>query len=294
VIGSLFSGIGGLELGLQSLGLGPVAWHCDADPAARRVLAEHWPEARCFEDVRDIDATADRVDIITGGFPCQPVSVAGKRKAQRDTRWLWPHFAAVVDVLRPRLVFIENVPGLRTAGLRDVLVDLAALGFDATWDCFSAEEVGAPHRRRRLFVLAYSSRKFIREQPRRRRGTRRAGAAHVVGDGTAGPVADTDSQGLEGPGSLPEERGIAAAGLRRSRVGAALADASRLSGDVLEKARSRDVPPAGRSPWAAEPDVGRVAHGVPARVDRLRLLGNACVPQQAALAFQALVERVVA
>ncbi|HYF27570.1 MAG TPA: DNA cytosine methyltransferase, partial [Baekduia sp.] len=92
-IGSLFSGIGGLERGLEMCGLGPVRWQCDSDPCARAVLAQHWPEVKRFEDVREVArGKAERVDIVCGGFPCQPVSVAGKRKAQRDTRWLWPHF----------------------------------------------------------------------------------------------------------------------------------------------------------------------------------------------------------
>jgi DNA (cytosine-5)-methyltransferase 1 len=140
-IGSLFSGVGGLELGLEACGLGPVLWQCDSDPAARAVLARHWPEVRRYEDVREvITGAVAPVAVLCGGFPCQPVSVAGKRQGQKDPRWLWPFFAAVVARLRPGLVFIENVPGLRSAGLRDVLADLADLGYDAQWDVFSAAE----------------------------------------------------------------------------------------------------------------------------------------------------------
>jgi DNA (cytosine-5)-methyltransferase 1 len=156
-IGSLFSGVGGLELGLEACGLGPVLWQCDSDPAARAVLARHWPEVRRYEDVREvITGAVAPVAVLCGGFPCQPVSVAGKRQGQKDPRWLWPFFAAVVARLRPGLVFIENVPGLRSAGLRDVLADLADLGYDAQWDVFSAAEVGAPHLRRRFFLLAHT------------------------------------------------------------------------------------------------------------------------------------------
>jgi site-specific DNA-cytosine methylase len=154
--GSLFSGVGGLDLALESCGLGPVRWQCDSDPAARAVLARRWPGVRIYDDVRHIDESAGRVEIICGGFPCQPTSFAGARKAQRDTRWLWPFFAAVVARLRPRVVFIENVPGLQSAGLRDVLADLAGLGFDAEWDRFWAADVGAPHLRERLFILAHT------------------------------------------------------------------------------------------------------------------------------------------
>jgi DNA (cytosine-5)-methyltransferase 1 len=156
-IGSLFSGIGGLELGLEMCGLGPVIWQCDSDPYARAVLEAHWPGVKRYNDVREIDGKAERPTIICGGFPCQPVSTAGSRKAQKDPRWLWPFFAEVIARLRPRFVFIENVPGLRTAGLRDVLADLASLGFDAEWGLFSASEVGAPQHRRRLFILAHDN-----------------------------------------------------------------------------------------------------------------------------------------
>lgn len=155
-IGSLFSGVGGLELGLEMCGWGPVLWQCDSDPAARAVLEQHWPGVKRYTDVRTIDASTTRPVLICGGFPCQPVSQAGLRKAQKDPRWLWPHFAAVLAILHPRFVFIENVPGLRSAGLRDVLRDLSLLGFDACWDTFSAAEVGAPHLRRRLFILAHA------------------------------------------------------------------------------------------------------------------------------------------
>lgn len=253
-IGSLFSGIGGLELGLEMCGMGPVKWQCDSDPAARAVLAKHWPNVRRYEDVRAIDGAAEKVDIICGGFPCQPVSCAGKRKAQKDTRWLWPFFASVVDVLRPKSVFIENVPGLRTAGLRDVLADLADLGFDAQWGCFSAEDVGAPHRRKRMFLLAYTDGEFLRKQQGRRSGQGGTGAAESRRDGKASNVANTNCQP-----------------------------------DHVSPAQGCDLPgAAGGSWWAVEPDVGRVAYGVQGRVDRLRLLGNAVVPQQAALAWRTL------
>lgn len=167
--GSLFTGIMGLDLGLESCGVGPALWACESDPYARAVIQHHRPGLRIYNDVRDIDERAARPDIICGGFPCQPVSVAGKRKAQKDTRWLWPFFAGVVARLRPSVVFIENVHGLRSAGLRDVLADLAALGFDAEWGCFSACETGAPHTRLRLFILAHSDREprpaWVRARP---------------------------------------------------------------------------------------------------------------------------------
>lgn len=129
--GSLFSGIGGLDLGLERAGWVP-RWQVENDPFCLSVLAAHWPDVARYSDLMRLNV--DRlqpVDLVAGGFPCQPHSVAGKRLAQADSRWLWPWFAATIDRLRPRYVLIENVPGLRTSGLRDVLADLAYLGFDA-------------------------------------------------------------------------------------------------------------------------------------------------------------------
>ncbi len=262
-IGSLFSGIGGLELGLESLGLGPVLWQCDSDPLARAVLAKHWPNVTRYEDVRKMDG-ATRVSLVCGGFPCQPHSLAGKRKGTSDERWLWPAFAAIIERARPLGVFIENVPGLRTSGLRDVLAGLADLGFDAEWDYFSAAEVGAPHIRRRLFILAHTNGEPFWLEHRRRRGQGRKETALALLDGGTGNVADAYGTRLE-VGSEQSARQQCAPAQR----GRAFAN-----------------------PWPVEPDVGRVAYGVPARAHRLRLLGNSCVPQQAALAFRTLAARV--
>src|SRR5438067_2470692 len=108
-----------------------VRWQCVIDPYCRAVLGHHWPGLRIYEDIRDIDATAERVDLICGGFPCQPVSLAGKGLAQEDPRWLWPEFARVVGDLRPQYVVVENVPGLVKRGLGDVITGLAEMGYDA-------------------------------------------------------------------------------------------------------------------------------------------------------------------
>ncbi len=154
-IGSLFSGIGGLEMGLTMANpVAEVVWQAECDPYALAVLAHHWPTVRRYTDVRDIDETATRVDVVCGGFPCQPHSLAGKRRGTSDERWIWPEFARIVGVLKPSYVFIENVPGLRTSGLRDVLADLASLGFDAEWDLFGAYEAGAHFQGERLYLLA--------------------------------------------------------------------------------------------------------------------------------------------
>jgi DNA (cytosine-5)-methyltransferase 1 len=227
---SLFSGIGGLDLGLERAGM-TVVGQVEIDPWCRKVLAKHWPEVPRHDDVRTaVEWWGGRraPDLVAGGFPCQPVSYSGQRGAQDDSRWLWPAMATVVRGLRPRFVLVENVIGLSTAGLGDVLGDLAAFGFDAEWGVLSACAVGAPHSRERLFIVADagSERQHGREGVR---GTRRQA-----------PV-------RQQAGGNPRNGG-----------------SSRWSGW-----------------WAAEPGVGRVAARVPARVDRLRGLGNAVVPQVA-------------
>lgn len=210
-IGSLFSGVGGLELGLERAGVGEVVWQVEIDPFCRSILGKHWPNATRYDDVRTV-RDLERVDVICGGFPCQPVSVAGRRKAQEDARWLWPHFARIVAEVKPSFVVIENVPGLRTVGLRDVLADLASMGFDAEWACFGAFDVGAPHLRKRLFIVAtHSERSGLRLQSGGLGGQIRAAQAPIPGDAFEGGVA-ANADGmrrLEQARSLAEKRGWA-------------------------------------------------------------------------------------
>lgn len=157
-VGGLFSGIGGIELGLERAGM-RVAWHAESDDYCRRVLERHWPDVRCYLDVADLP-TLDpaAVDVLAGGFPCQQVSQAAARSV-RGVGWLWPLFARAIDYVRPRWVIIENTEALRYAdrGLSEVLGDLADLGFDAEWRVVRASDFGAPHRRARVWVVAYSN-----------------------------------------------------------------------------------------------------------------------------------------
>jgi DNA (cytosine-5)-methyltransferase 1 len=241
-VGSLFAGIGGLELGLERAGM-TVKWQVEWDDYCTRVLEKHWPDVKRYSDVHDVGAhNLEPVDLICGGFPCQPVSVAGKQKGQDDDRWLWPEFARIVRELRPRYVLAENVPGLLIRGMGDVLGDLSALGYDAEWESIPAAAVGAPHLRYRVFILAY----------------RNGGRCEVEREQEHAAEQSTR-------GSKPD--GLCAG---RRRDGETLADANGGCGSAP-----------GTTHWSVEPDVGRVAHGVPARVDRLRALGNAVVPQVA-------------
>ena len=156
-IGSLFSGIGGLELGLERAGLGPVIWQAERDPWCRKVLADHWSDAERFSDVRQIRAGRVTVpDVLCGGFPCQDISLAGTGAGLDGERsGLWSEFARIIGELRPRFVVVENVSALRRRGLDRVLGDLASSGYDATWDCVPASAIGAPHGRDRMFIVAF-------------------------------------------------------------------------------------------------------------------------------------------
>src|SRR5262245_50285026 len=128
-LGSIFAGIGGFDLGFQRAGF-EIGWQIERDPYCRRVLRTHWPTVRRHVDVRLLTgAELTPVDVIAGGFPCQPVSLAGRQRGAADERWLWPEFARIIRAVRPRFVVVENVPGLLTHGMGDVLGDLAACGY---------------------------------------------------------------------------------------------------------------------------------------------------------------------
>jgi DNA (cytosine-5)-methyltransferase 1 len=155
--GSLFSGIGGLDLGLERAGMHCI-WQSENDEYCSKILAKHWPNIPNYGDINAIDWTAiETPDLICGGYPCQPFSYAGTRSGADDPRHLWPRFADAIRILRPRYALLENVTGHLSLGFGQVLADLASLGYDAEWDCIPAAAVGAPHRRDRMFVIAYSS-----------------------------------------------------------------------------------------------------------------------------------------
>jgi len=278
-VGSLFAGIGGIDLGLERAGFQTV-WQVEKDEYARRVLAKHWPDVARYGDVRYFLGgkrwrrvrSAWSVDLIAGGFPCQDISYAGKGAGIEGSRsGLWSEFERIIRLLRPRVVFVENVPALLARGLGRVLGDLAACGYDAEWDCIPACAVGAPHRRDRLFVVAYAEKPGLEGSGLQRRST--------ISNQN---VANTPRvfQGRQ------EQRA------ERQRVGtgcqSVFSDAHRRRcfGQKEHAAFTRrdgpdDGLPQRNDTWLAEPDVGRVADGVPARVDRLRGLGNAVVPQVA-------------
>lgn len=273
----LFSGIGGFSLGLERAGMETVAF-CEISPVCRHLLAHHWPNVPCFDDVTTLTGEqVGPVDVICGGFPCQDISFAGKGAGLAGERsGLWREYARLVRELRPAFVIVENVAALLGRGLGDVLGDLAALGYDAWWDCIPASAVGAPHRRDRLWVVAYA------------RGQQHEGYGDALrreiaaGLSRANHVADAASQWIDGGGSRAQSTGRC----EPANSSSALANPPRQRRREARQRRSdQSSKRSGRgsrtiaSQWLVEPDVGRVAHGVPARSHRLHGLGNAVVPQ---------------
>jgi DNA (cytosine-5)-methyltransferase 1 len=307
-VGSLFAGVGGFELGLERAGF-EIAWQVELDPYCRAVLEARFPGAGRFEDVRAVDAeTLAPVDVLCGGFPCQDLSVAGKGAGLGGARsGLWSEFARLVRELRPGYVLVENVPGLLTgkgkrwdrAPVGRVLGDLAEIGYDAEWACLSAGEFGAPHLRKRVWIVAYpgSAGTGVEEHRGRRQGRQPAGASEPTllrqEDGQGRPERPRpDRADVADPPRDAEARAASMSGTERQR--ARSRGAKRRAREVPDATGRRSRPrrpqcgaEAGAATgsggsgghWAVEPDVGRVAHGVPDRVDRLAALGNALVPQ---------------
>ena len=157
----LFSGIGGFSLGLERAGMRTVAF-CEIDPFCRRVLAKHWPDVPCYGDIRTLPHVG--CDIIAGGFPCQPWSVAGKRRGAQDDRHLWPEMFETIMRERPAWVIGENVTGFSLMGLDNALDDLESVGYEARTFVIPACAVGAPHRRDRIWIVAYAERGESRQE----------------------------------------------------------------------------------------------------------------------------------
>jgi DNA (cytosine-5)-methyltransferase 1 len=269
--GSLFAGIGGFDLGLERAGM-QCRWQVEIDAYASSVLAKHWPGVARWGDVRTFpggDSADWRVDLICAGVPCQPISQAGKRKGKSDDRWMWGECLRVVADLCPRFFVAENPvnilndDGGRTfAGIAHAI---ASLGYVCEWHVIRAADIGARHRRARVWIVAYP------DQLRRQGGD-----------------ASKALQGVEETRHQP-------AGSRKSssRRRHSVAAATRL-GDCLQRESQAasglsGLPGSARRYWATEPDVGRVAHGLPNRVDRLRCLGNAVVPQVVEVIGRAII-----
>ena len=223
-------------------------------------------DAPVWDDLKTFDGRPWRglVDFMWGGIPCQPYSVAGKQQGAADERDLWPDFRRVLCEVRPRFALVENVSGFLAAGggLARVVGELAASGYDAEWDCIEACSVGAPHPRDRVWIVADAS----------------GGEAHQRG---GGGLAEAQGRGESvNPTTGPRGEDVAVAAITGLPDGAGEEIISGRQADRLERpgmcGNMVDW-------WAVEPDVGRVAHGVASRVDRLRVIGNGWVPQVAVI-----------
>jgi DNA (cytosine-5)-methyltransferase 1 len=238
-VGSLFSGIGGLDLGLERAGM-EVIWQSEIDPYCNKVLKKHWPEVPNYGNIKEINwSTIPRPDIICGGYPCQPFSLAGQRKGTDDPRHLWPWVRTSISELRPQYAILENVRGHLSMGGVQVIGELTDLGYDAEWRVVSAAGVGAPHRRERIIIVAYPHNSEL---------------------------GDIDECGID---------------KRTYGQGRKVFVANSSSSSACGTNRN----------WISEPGMDRVAHGIPNRVDRLRGLGNAVVPQVAEYIGRLITEK---
>lgn len=293
-IGSLFSGIGGLELGLELAGVGHTVWQVECDPFCRQVLAKHWPKTERFDDVRNVGKhNLKYVDVICGGFPCQDISFAGKGAGLAGERsGLWSEYLRIVGEIRPRFVVVENVAALRQRGLDVVLGNLTEAGYDAIWFPLRASDVGAPHRRERLFILAYPAELRCDRNPTESRSV---------------------DQGENQGGMQKSEGGGAVGNSKSQRWGWQCAETCRqgdVGGSSCNTGESRDMP-------FFEPRLGRAVDGLPRWLDRwpsrpgeeqedwetpriverkidnkthrLKALGNAVVPQVGFVVGKALL-----
>ena len=296
---SLCSGIGGLELGLSMVSdCHPIAF-VEKDQYCRKVLAARFPGVEIHTSIEDF--SGHPCDLITAGFPCQPWSCAGKQRGKEDDRWIWDHIERIIRDSRPKQVFLENVPGLVSGGgLAAVLWSLASLGYNAVWGLFSCAQLGAPHHRRRIFILANADRKRLvpAESARVQELASASGLNPVLADTNLQPNHETKV------GFFPEPWG-------RSSGNVANANPAE-PGPRLEPGREQEPstagcgfwPPGPLGDWSREtvsPAQSRIlgaANGVSGRLERsnysarVRALGNAVSPPVAAVAYRTLLGRL--
>ncbi len=292
----LFAGIGGFTLGLERAGFETVAF-CEIEPYTQKVLAKNWPEVPIYDDVRTI--TADRlatdgirVDVITGGFPCQDISVSGNQAGIQDgTRsGLWSECARLVGEIRPKYAIFENVTNLLNGHGGDwfkrVLWDISQVGYDAEWHCIPASELGAHHHRDRVWIIAYPRCKFERDNGQLAKSQAQRTQGAIITTTIRENVADTASArskacGADRVGNDNQSCGDSEQLACASQQAESLADSNSTQCQrrcLSVGIQSQYANISGASGWSVEPDVGRVANGVPNRSHRLKCLGNAVVP----------------
>ena len=329
-IGSLCSGYGGLDLAAEHVFGATTVWHAEYEAAPSAILAAHW-DVPNHHDITAIDWQAvEPVDIITAGYPCQPFSHAGKRKGTADERHLWPYIGhgetSAIGVLRPRYIVLENVRGHLSMGATDVIGDLAALGYDATWGLVRASDAGAPHGRARLFIVATDSEDYGRQRPQRgryaptrtraaltsvatpdaagdrrdARGSESAGQPRRLDDGErGGTTPDANSTGLQRrPSDARQARtrigGHTQSGIDFGPYAAAIRRWEHVTGRVTpEPTESGNNDKRRLAPrfveWLMGLEPGWVTDVDISRNAQLKALGNGVVPQQAILALETLL-----
>ena len=256
----LFSGIGGFALACRWAGIETIAF-CEIEKYAQRVLRKNFPGIRIFKDVWEFPATEFREPfLLTGGYPCQPFSQAGKRRGAEDDRHLWPSMFGIIRTSRPTWILAENVAGHVTLGLDEVLADLESEDYAVQPIIVPACAVDAPHRRDRVWILGNSKKRWH---------------GRLCGR--------NENRELQISEPRNASREIAFADSNRRRCEKRESKRKPLSDFNLESESDGRL-------WSAEPDVGRVAHGIPRRVDRLKGLGNAIVPQVAYEIIKAMIE----
>lgn len=295
----LFAGIGGIALAAEWAGIETVAF-CEKDEFCQKILRKHWPDVPIFDDIttlnkesleeRGVDIGA--IELISGGFPCQPYSIAGKRKGKEDDRDLWPEMFRVIQEIKPTWVVGENVANFVNMELERTLSDLEGEGYETQTFVIPALAVGARHRRDRVFIVAYSQ----GERSREKRGNQSVQSQERI-TRSGKDLANTYSARLERKNESELESS--------NITGCSVISNTKNQGDVWGNRELRDYEKIRRTRrdyrkrkktndsrewWSTEPNVGRVAHGVPDRVDRLKGLGNAVVPQQIYPIFKAIMD----
>jgi len=316
----LFSGIGGFALSASRVWNDhEVVAFVEIDPFCRAVLKKHWPNTPIITDIREVTPETltgpARIDLLTGGFPCQPFSQAGKRKGKEDDRYLWPEMLRVIAGVRPRWILVENVAGLVKMGLDQVLSDLEGHGYSCQTFIIPACAVNAPHRRDRVWIIAHTQSYGVHRGPKEVRGEERGQNNEVLSEPNDTNLSSSHSLSYAEGSSYGGGLGVSIKGrededsVQRDEVGSHFADGnsnatqpgfSRLQGGQRGEPHAKRAPSYGPitqrgNPWGVEwtevalrTCVRGVDDGVPGRVDRLKSLGNAIVPQVAEEIFRSI------
>lgn len=277
----LCSGIGGFALGFQWAGLSEPQLFCDIEPWCRKILQQHWPNVPVASDVKELASDPERFvpdcDILTAGYPCQPFSFAGQRKGEEDDRHIWPYILKIVASKRPTWCVFENVYGHISLGLDSVLSDLEREGYATRTFVVPACGVNAPHKRNRVWIVAHTDSIGLQEHGHSE-PTVTIGEGSSDGSNTSGSRLTGNHRGRseqftqDARQDVPNPKGIGVQGLWSSWE----QESHPHEGQEVPMCDSQG----GRQTiWDVEPNVGRVANGIPKRVDRIKGLGNAIVPQ---------------